>query len=258
MICLAVLFSACGRQIDTATESAQFALDSGDWETAITKATDALTAQPADFDATMLLSAAYGGRAGVKLLKLAKKLTESGIESSAFDAIHDILVADISSDGLADIRRAVSTLANFAGTVSRTKEYCFQLGIYEAIEAFGLPSITAQPTAGGAITVANITQEQTSNIVKDLADADNKLICADIPADNQLVTTIRKSFCVLKARTVGAPDGTGFTRTVLQDRVRCELDDNRANLVAANFLSGNVTTCNDFNFSACTAVDTVP
>lgn len=254
-LCVAAFLSmACGRQFDKLLEEAQFALDSQDYATAITKATEALVATPNDFEATMVLSAAYSGRAGVNLLDLAKKLTESGIEDEAFNAVHDLLAASLTSTGLTDLRSAVTTLSGFAGTVGSQTRYTFQLGMLQAIEGYALPSLTAQPTVAGTITATSVTSAQKDIVQADLIAADNNLITSGIGADNQLVTTVRKSYCVIKERSAGS----GFSQAELQDRVRCELDDNRANLRTANgdFQSATVTTCDDFNFTTCTAVDT--
>lgn len=259
LFCSAVLlFVACGvRQSDQLSEEARFALDNKDYATAITKATDLIAQNPNDFDAAMLLSSAYAGRAGVNLFNISKKLLEAGIETQAFNAVHDILVTTIGSAGLADLRTAVTTLSSFAGTVTEREKFTFQLGILETIEAFGRPSITAQPTVAGTITVTNINGTDASFVQSDLVDADNHLITSGIKSDSQLITTIRKSFCVMKNRSASS----GFTTAEMQDRVRCELDENRANLLATNgdFQSpATVTTCADFNFNACTAVDTTP
>lgn len=252
--CLALTMLSCGREVDKLLEEAQFALDAQNYAVAITKAEEALAKEATNFNATMVRSAGYAGRAGVNLLDLTKKMTESGIEDKVFNAVHDILVTAISSTGLPDLRIAVTTLSGFTGTVARQAEYSFQLGVLQAIEAFGRPSITAQPTASGTITPANITADDRVLVRDDLIAADNNLITGGIKTDNQLITTVRKSYCAMRDRSAG----DGFTREELQDRVRCELDENRANLRAANgdFLSASVTLCSDFNFDACTSVDT--
>lgn len=264
--CVALLTFACGRQLDNLVEEARFALDSGDNATAITKAEEALVIDPNDFDAALIRSAGYAGRAGVDLFKIAKEITKSGAEDEVFNLIHDTLVAALCTtscaQGLSDLRAAVTALTGFTGAIKRAKEYRFQLGILQTIEAFGRPSITAQPTLAGAITATSITGSTATSgsdaqIVRDdLVAADTNLLAADIASDNVLITNIQKSYCVLKNRSADATSGETFTTAELQDRVRCELDDNRASLVAANFQSPTVTTCNDFNFSTCTATET--
>lgn len=244
----------CATSLDSATEAAIFALDSGDYTTAITKATEALAANANDLDATILLSSGYAGRAGVNYLDLTKEISTEGEEDNVFQQIHTAFVATISSTGLADLRLAVTTLEDFAGTFTTTREeedFRFQLGMLQTIEALALPGIVAQPTAGGTLTVTDITEAQRVTTRDDFIAADNNLILGGLAADNALVNTVRVNYCALK--DLSANDS--FSVEELQDVINCQLNSAAASLVAADFQSAAVTLCTDISFS-CTAIDT--
>ncbi|MBI2346355.1 MAG: hypothetical protein HYV03_05640 [Deltaproteobacteria bacterium] len=259
LCCFALLLIACGRTADKALDQALFALDAGDYATARSAIESEFGASPSDFSAAMVLSAARAGLAGVDLFDLAKRLTDAANETKAFDIIHDNLVellcAGGCATGLDHLRDSIDILAALpAASIpdARENEYRFQLGILQTVEAFGLASITAQPTKMGTITVANIQDAAAPNdhlarTQNDFIAADGNLIAADISSSNQIISTIRKQYCVLKVQSAAS----GFTLAELRDRVQCELDglphvgdlSAVANCAAFNFDAANVTTC---------------
>ncbi|MBI4237916.1 MAG: hypothetical protein HY696_05805 [Deltaproteobacteria bacterium] len=239
----------------SALEDARFALDAADYATAVTKATEAYAANPTDLPTALVLSSAYAGRGGISTLDMAESLSETGATSDAFDRVHDIFVSTLTSTGLADLRLAIATLTDFAGTISSDQQgsYSYQLGVLQMIEALALPTLTAQPAAGGTVTATAITSAQKDFVQADFVGADNNLIAAGLASDNALVTLMRQNYCAL-ADVSGT---AGFTLAELQDLTLCELNDNLATLTqaAGSFQSPAILTCLSFDFS-CTAVDT--
>lgn len=244
--------AGCGTPFATSLEEARFALDSGDFSTAVTKASTAVSESPNDFQATMVLSSAYSGRAGIDLLELAINLTDVSKEDEIFKDIHAALVSTIGATGLADMRQAILTLTNFAGTFPATddeKDYRFQLGILQTIESFALPTIKAKPTTTSSITLASVEANDRTVSESDFIAADNNLILSGLEASNQLVIAVRKNYCVLKNRSAA----TGYTLPELQDLILCQLSANPA--AERTFLSG-IALCTAFDITNCTAVDT--
>lgn len=251
-----LLTTSCGAPAtQSALEEARFALDAADYATAVTKATEAYAAAPTDLPTALVLSAAYAGRGGISTLDLVESLSETGATSDAFDRVHDIFVSTLTTTGLADLRVAISTLTDFAGTIPSDQRggYSYQLGLLQAIEAFALPTLAAQPTADGTVTATAITLAQKDAVQADFVGADNNLIAAGLASDNALVTLLRQNYCALADVTGTA----GFTLAELQDLTLCELNENVTTLTAAagSFQSAAILTCASFNFS-CTAVDT--
>lgn len=246
---------ACASTYNASLDEARAALDGSDYTTAVAQSTAALAEVPGDFDATMLLSAAYAGRAGINLIDMAKLLVDTSA-SNTFSDIHGIFVLSIGSTGLADLRSAITTLTSFSGTAalstSKLADYNYQLGILHSVEIFARSTILAKPTTTATTDTSLITSADSTIAAADFVAADGELIAGGIAADNQLVTTIRQNYCALADISAGS----GFTVAELRALTLCELSTTAvaATLTAAD-LGGAVTGCSDFNFS-CTAVDT--
>ncbi|OGQ22669.1 MAG: hypothetical protein A3I05_03855 [Deltaproteobacteria bacterium RIFCSPLOWO2_02_FULL_44_10] len=254
-----VLFAtliSCAAGTDEQLEEAQFALDKGDWATAITKSNDALTADATNVEAALLLSSAYAGRAGVNILAISADISESGNTESIFNVVHDALANTITSGtGLTDVRNAIvalgTTLTQPATTHVLFKDQQFQLGILEAIESFALSSLTAQQTLDGTITTTDITTTHRDDTQTDFINVDNHLINGGMESGDVLVTNLRKNYCVLRNVTAAA---SGIDLTALQDLNLCQLS---ASTTGLTFQSGTVASCASFDFSSCnSATDT--
>lgn len=247
-IVLAVLIVStigCASSLNKYTEECLFNLDVQQYAAAVNNCLKAVAANANDEEAAMYLSSAYAGRGGVDILSLEKDLAEESKEETAFKDIHDALVSGIGVDGLPDLRLSISTLTGFGPTPVDTENFYGQLGLLESIEAFALPSLTAQPEAGGAIDVNLITPDIKDSTQTDFIDSDDYLVDqAGWSSDHQLVKALRKNYCVLKNIT----GGPGFTLAVLRDQVLCQLSDDRTSLTAADFQSG-ITACSAFNYS---------
>ena len=242
---------ACASSGDADLEAARFALDSGDYDTAVTKAGAALTADPADVDAALVLSSAYSGKAGILLLDVTADLSEESNTDNEFDAIHDSLFGDINATtGLDDLRSAIVTLNETLtpqpdATNERYTDLQFQAGLLAAVEAFGLPSLTAQPTADGAIDASLITSKDA--VEDDFINADDNFIESGLDATDTLITNIRENYCVLRSLS-GAAEG--FDLDVLQDLTWCQLDPTGA-------APTSVASCAAFTtkFATCSGAD---
>lgn len=250
----------CASSLDSALDAARSALDAGDYATAITQAQAALAAVPGDFDATMALSVAQAGRAGVNLLDLTQQLTDSDA-SNTFSGVHGVFLntfyddtATADLDGLTDLRAAIVTLTGFSGVASLTSdelaEYSYQLGILQAVELFSMPTILAQPTATATVDTSDIATADLTNILADFIAVDNNLIAGGIGSTNDLITTIQRNYCALADISAGS----GFTLGELRALTACQLSDNPDSLAAGD-LDGAVANCAAFDFD-CTAANT--
>ncbi|MBI4212229.1 MAG: hypothetical protein HY540_06280 [Deltaproteobacteria bacterium] len=264
---IAFTLFACASSSKELLEQARFALDNSDFSTAVTEAKSVLDANTTDLEAALVLSSAYAGRGGIDILSIADDLATTDKADDLFDAIHDALASNITeTTGLDDLREAIVTLDTTLtqapdATHPLYKEYQFQLGLLEAIEALSLPSLKAQPTADGTVTVSDIAQADYAIVQTDFSRADNHLINGDLKTDNALVTAIRKNFCVLKASATGASPSapgfsgnlatTGFSLVSLRDLNNCELQTDRSSITT--FETSGIATCTDFNFSVCSA-----
>ena len=164
LLCIAFVTAGCGSAVsDAALDQVRKALDTADYATAVTKADTAFAADPTNFELTMLRSSAYAGRAGVVFLDLITELTSTTSSATEFKSIHDVFVKTFSSTGLDALRTAITTLSGFAGDTgtagsSKNKRYSYQLGAYQLIEAFALPTLRAKPASTSTVTVTNITE----------------------------------------------------------------------------------------------------
>ncbi|MBI4126588.1 MAG: hypothetical protein HY465_03760 [Deltaproteobacteria bacterium] len=246
VVVITAILAACAPSGDADIEAARFALDSGDYSTAITKATAALTADTTDVDAAMVLSSAYAGRAGVRLLSVTADISDTGNTENEFEAIHDALIANVAVDELPDLRAAITTLtttltAEPAATDDLYEDFNFQLGSLQAIEIFAAPSITAQPSDDESdidstrIDETSDTETDKVEILADFIDVDNRLIAAGMTADDDLVDILRKNYCVLHDLSAG----DGIDLGVLRDQIECQLAANADTVTTTAALVAN-------------------
>lgn len=251
----------CATSANDKLESARFALDGGNWGSAITSAGEVLAGDPSDVEAALLLSSGYAGRAGIRILSVSSDIADADNSDNEFDVVHDSLVDTIAD--LGDLRLSITSLTATLDPQPTDAhdlyaDQQFQTGMLEAIEAFGLSSIHAQPTADGPIAVTDITSEDKDNIQNDLINADDHLIASGMEETDDLVKNIRKNYCVLKNASTAA---SGFDLAVIRDLNLCQLstEDERNGFTAANFQSPTITSCDDFDFDACeNAGDSTP
>lgn len=248
IVVAALLACGCASSLNANTEKARFALDNADWDAAIAYANDALSSDPGDIDAALLLSSAYSGKAGLTVLSVASDLSGADAGSNLFETIHTNFVASVSS--LDALRSSIESLTLTTMPDAENPYYTdlyFQRGLLDMIEGFVMPTLRAQPTIDGTITPADITAADATNVMEDFINADNDLINSGMDATDELVVNIRKYYCVLE----NASAGSGFTRADLQDMVYCQLAADPTVVPAAGFQS--VANCAAFNFAACAA-----
>jgi len=263
VIALAVISMAgCATSTNKDLDSARFSMDGGDWDNAISKAGAVMASDSGNVQAAILLSSAYAGRGGVRILSVSADIAELENSGNEFKAAHDALLNAIHQSlvgrttNLDDLRSSVVAL-NTTLDPQPTSDNPFytdqqyQLGILEAIEAFGLSSVTSQPEIDGTITPTDITEEQKDITVSDFVNADDNLINGGTAEDNQLVKNVRQNYCVLQTASIGS---SGFDLVALQDLNLCELTPEGADreaLVPADFQSTTITACTDFDFDGC-------
>lgn len=253
--------TGCGSAVNKDIDDANKALNEGNWAKAISAATAATAADPSNLEAFLLLCSGYAGQAGVDLLEITKELSNTTTSDTAFDLVHDTLLTTMTANGcaigtcLADLNTAITTLtASFTGNVanydaSLRKQYYFQLGILQYINALGLPTLTAQPTASGTITPTDVTLAITTTTQNNFINGYANLTDAStgIPTTNALVTTLSKNYCVLKNSSVTAGTASGINLGVLRDLTLCQLTPTPATAAVTT-----VANCAALSFTPCT------
>jgi len=251
------LFAGCASNVNEEIEHAKFALDSGDWDSAIFHAREALTNDPSSVQAALQLSAAYAGRSGFRVMSLLTAITDERRERDLFDAVREAIGSTISRPE--DLRTAIEVLIRDLYPQPSPEhpyylDYFFQLGVFMAMEGYGLPSIRDRPDADGPIDVRNISEEDRQIVEEDFIGADEYLVEGGIPPDNDLVENVRQTYCAL-VRASGI--GSGFDLAALRDITLCQLSpDDGAGLLPGDFESPNITGCGDFDYSPCAEAET--
>lgn len=253
--------AACASTNNETLEKARYALDNGDWDSGVTNADSILNADPANVEAAILLSSAYAGRGGIRILAISADIADAGNSDEEFKVAHDALLTHIheslvaTTANLDDLRNSIVALSTTLDPQPSAdndlyKDQQYQLGILRVIEAFGLSSVSAQPVIDGTITATTITSDQNTLTVEDFVYSDDNLINSGMSEDDDLVKNVRKNYCVLRNASSG---GSGFDLTALQDLNLCQLtpDADREAIDPSNFQSSSITECGDFDFDVC-------
>lgn len=235
LLCLVVILGLvnCATSADSTLESAQFALDSGDYDAVIAEAANAPFTDTSNVKAARILSSAYFGRSGLDFLTLSKELLDlSADDDSYFQTIGDVLVdADNLSDSfttnaalLADLRSAIEILqavdgidATIAETDDELLNAVFDLGLMEAVEHFARGVYTSD--YGNTFSLTGFTTTDSDAVQADLVNFDNHLEAGGLESDNALLTNVRKTFCILKDISATS----GFTLAEYESLVGCQL-----------------------------------
>lgn len=250
LVTITFIFSACATSVNDGIDEARFALDSGDYATAVTKANEALTADPTNIEAALLLAAAYAGRAGITVLDISDDISDADNADSEFQVVRDALATEVTN--FDDLRSAIVTLSTTltpqpTSTHDLYGDHQFQLGLLETIEALSLPSITAKAEGETTPTVSRITAAIAANVQADFVNADDHLINAGMAASDALVQNIRKVYWATK--NVSPAGTSGFTTGALQDINLCQLHSAPDTLGAGDFQEAAVATCASFAFA---------
>lgn len=246
----------CASLDDEQVETARFALDRGNWSSAIANASEVLERDPSNTKAALIISSAYAGRGGFRLLDLASLIANNLHRRDTFDIVHDFN-ALVGSLDMADVRTAIETLRTRVNPVPAYGhvhfiDYHVQLGVLMLVEAFTLPSYAAQPIEDGPIDASAITEEMKEIVLDDLLGFDDNLVEAGLSEDDGLVKNARVTFCVLQN---ASETDEGFDLAAFRDLVLCHLSpDDGASLGPDDFESALITSCNDFDYEACSSV----
>ncbi len=233
-------FINCATDELGALEAAQFALDAGDYDTAITEATAALAADSTNVEASRVLGSAYFARSGIDFFNLSEGVLD--LETSTdtnFQQIADVLPTESTPS---DLRSAIEALlaaegidgTDLDGTVA---DAAFDLGLMEAIESFSIGVFSSDFV--GTFDVTNITDDDAANVQEDLINFDNHLIEAGIDSTEVFISEIRQTYCVLEPISAG----DGFTTEEYQCLVGCQLDDDPATFDTLTLSGGTILTC---------------
>lgn len=226
----------CASSVKSNLESAQFALDASDFDSAITHATNALVDDPDNIAAARILASAYLGRSGIDFLDLAQGIVD--LESSTVSNLQQI--ADVLPDtaDMDDVRSAIETLEAIDGiddadlATDELKDAVFDLSIMQIIEHFALGVYGSDYF--GTFDPTGITDEQRTSVQGDLINFDNRLIASGVESTEGYIDEIRQTFCILEPLS----SGEGFTQTEFQAFVGCQLDDDNTTFDTAAIDAG--------------------
>lgn len=233
-------FARCATSVQSNVESAQFALDRGEYTTAIEDATAALADDPTSVRAGRILSSAYLGRSGINFLDVLEGLVDlANSTETNFTAIAGVLPTSADLD---DLRSAITTIEALPGVDDATitdedlQDAVFDLAIMQMIEHFALGVYKSDFYT--TLDVTGITLADKTIIQGDLIDFDNRLIASGVASTEDFIPEIRQTYCILEPLSAGS----GFTTTEYQALVACQLsaDATTVNTVA---IDPGIATC---------------
>ena len=259
-IIMLFLLIGCATTVEEDIERAQFALDRGDWDTAIHYANLALEADLSNVQAALALSSGYAGKSGFKLHEILVKVADFASRRSVFKIVHDALTDESGEAVDLDLLRiAIEVLTEWLNPQPNYKhphfiDFTVKVAILLAAESYAVPPLLAQPTLDGPIDTTNITEAAKSIVQSNFIDVDNHFINSDLPEDDGIIKQVRSTYCVLQS-TSNTTDG--FDLAALQDLVLCQLSDDPDSLTSENgdFQSPLINSCNDFTYDICTGVN---
>lgn len=246
MFLVFVMFS-CASAGDSDLEECLFNLDGSKYDAAVSACQQAQATNPNSDEAAMLLSSAYVGRGHIDVLELVFQLEDSAKETTAFKEVNRVILDNVNAAAMSDLRLAIDVLENFGTSVVDTENFYGQLAMFQSLEAFALPTVTAKPTAGSVPDPSAITPAIKDIVQSDMLQADDLLLnYAGWLDTNQMVKGLRRNYCVLKNVSPEA----GFTTEELRDFMLCQLSDDPSVLAEDAFESA-VVNCAGFNFDVC-------
>lgn len=223
LLAVAVMSTQCASDFQSNLEQAKFELDAGNYTSAISHATDALSANPGDIETTRILASAYLARSGIDFFDVLEGLVDlQNSTETNFQAIANVLPATADMD---DLRSAITSLESLTGIddTSFTNEVladaAFDLAIMQVIEHFALGVYGSD--FFGTFDVTDITTAQAAAVQDDLVDFDNRLIASGVDSTEDYIDEIRQVYCILEPLSAGE----GFTASELRVLVGCQLDD---------------------------------
>jgi hypothetical protein len=251
-----VICLGCASSAQEDLEIARFALDSGDWDTAIEHASAVLSEDSSDVDASLLLASAYAGKSGIEVVDVFSRLADYAHRKSMYRNVHDALTAHGQKTyNPIYIRRGILALTEVLRPLPGENnelfmDHLFKTSLLYMVEAFATPSMVSQPTRHGEIDTSKITDEIKDDVENDFLRADEMFLKYGFKESDDPVKQIRYTRCQLQeaSGTTG-----GFEKPALQDMVLCQLSDDPDSLSKDNgdLKSPNITVCKDFEFEEC-------
>jgi len=251
ILCLVMIgLYGCASTEMGSLEAAKFALDKGEYTEAITEATEALNANPANYEAARVLASAYFARSGFDYFDIAEGVMDlQNSDTPNFQQVADVFPA---TADLGDLRSAIEVLEGLAGigaaSLEDTEELAdaaFDLGLMEIVEHFALGVYGADYFDDNDVTeadVTDITEAYASHVQTDLVDFDNRLIAAGVANDEDWLEEIRQTFCILEPISAGE----GFTLAEYQAFVGCQLSSTPDTFDTAS-ITADIANCDAVN-----------
>lgn len=242
---LLFLVAGCATDFDENIESARFALDQGQFDTAISKAQDALDEDSTNIEARYLLGLAYVGKSGIDLIAVAEvllRLEETNLTN--FQAV----ASEIPQDGdLTNLRTGINILdgLNLTGITTISDDtrarYVFDLGLLKALEHIAI-GVYASDYFGDNYDPAQITEAQYETVLDNLLTFDDDVVATGVSSNESFVRETRQTFCVLEPITAGA----GFTIQEYRAFVACQLADDPS-IVDTTEYTADIANCGDLD-----------
>lgn len=242
-ICLLILIgltASCASDRIDSLESARFALDAGDFGTAIEKATDALADDPDNVEAARILSSAYFGRSGIDFLDLAEVILD--LDTSSDDNFRTVGNALPSDGDLDDLRLAITTIEALDGVDDadiadeELADAVFDISMMQMVEHYAIG--VYQSGFHTSLDVTDITDAGADIVVDDLIAFDSRAVGSGVASDKDFLSAVRQTFCILEPISAGE----GFTTAEYQALVGCQLSDSPATFDTAA-LTADIANC---------------
>lgn len=228
ILCLILFqFANCATALRANLEDARFALDSGDFATAVAKAQAAVAADPTNIEAARILGSAFFGLSGLDFLDLAEGLVDlQNNPQTNFQQIAAILPTTADLDDLRSAIKALEALSGInAATISdeELQDAAFDDGIMMIVEHFAR-GVFGSNFLSGTLDVTGITDADREIVLQDLLDFDNRLIASGVDPNESFIQEVRQTFCILEPLS----SEPGFTTGEYQAFVGCQLSDDPA------------------------------
>lgn len=244
-VLLVLAQGACASTELGGLEKAKFELDKENYSAAISAATSSLSEDPTNVEAARLLASAYLGRSGIDYFNLAEGITDLQNNNDDSNLVQIAGVLPTTAD-MDDLRSAIETLETLSGIDSATitdenlKDAAFDLGIMMVIEHFAIGVYSSDYNT--SFDVTGISDTDKSNVQTDLLNFDNRLIASGLASDEDFVSEIRQTFCILK----DISGESGFTTSEYQAYVGCQLSDDPSSFDTAS-IDANIADCDAVN-----------
>ena len=187
------LLGACASDRADNLESARFALDREDYDTAIEKAIDALADDADSVEAARILSSAYFGRSGIDFLDLAGVVLD--LDATSDDNFRTVGNALPSDGDLSDLRLAITTIEALDGvndaeiTDEELADAVFDLSMMQMVEHYAIG--VYESGFHTTLDVTDVTDTGSSTALDDLVAFDSRAVGSGVSADEEFLSAVR-------------------------------------------------------------------